>query len=136
MKTPLTPVAKKLRRNATVGERILWFRLRNRKLDGHKFKRHHPIGRYVVDFVCTDKKLVIELDGSTHLSDEARKRDGNRQKYLEGNGYVIMRFWGDEVKDDIQGVLESIRVKCGILPSHNPSLARKGSRKADKKTSL
>lgn len=133
MKTPLTPVAKKLRRNATFGERILWFRLRNRKLDGHKFKRQYPIGIYVVDFVCTDKKLVIEVDGSTHLRDEARKRDRKRQEYLEGNGYAVMRFWGDEVKDDIQSVLESIRVKCGILPSHNPSLAREGSRKAEQR---
>ena len=132
MQTPLTPVAKKLRRNATVGERILWFRLRNHKLDGHKFKRQHPIGKYVVDFVCTDKKLVIEVDGSTHLSDEARKRDRRRQEHLEGNGYVVLRFWGDEVKNDILSVLESIRGKCSILPSHNPSLAREGSRKADK----
>ena len=132
MKTPLTPVAKKLRRNATVGERMLWFRLRNRKLDGHKFKRQHPIGRYVVDFVCTDKKLVIEVDGSSHFNDEARERDGRRQKWLEDNGYIVMRFRGDEVKNDIMSVLERIRVKCGILPSHNPSLAREGSHIVDK----
>lgn len=122
MKTPLTPVAKKLRRNSTVGERILWFRLRNRKLDGHKFKRQHPIGRYVVDFVCTDKKLVIEVDGSTHMSEAAASRDRSRQKWLENKGYTVLRFWGDEVKNDIKGVIERIRGKCGILPSHNPSL--------------
>jgi 5-methyltetrahydrofolate--homocysteine methyltransferase len=127
----LTAVAKKLRRNATVGEQLLWFHLRNRKVDGHKFKRQHPIGRYVVDFVCTDKKLVIEVDGSTHLSEEAINRDRNRQKWLEENGYVVMRFWGDEVKNDIMSVLERIRVKSSILPSHNPSLAREGSNEAD-----
>ncbi len=134
MRTPLTPVAKKLRRNATVGERILWFHLRNRKVEGLKFKRQHPIGRFVVDFVCTDKKLVIEVDGATHMSEEAIRRDRNRQNWLEENGYVVMRFWGDEVKNEIVSVLERIRVKCGILPSHNPSLAREGSKKADKIT--
>jgi very-short-patch-repair endonuclease len=131
MKTPLTPVAKKLRRNATVGERLLWFHLRNRKVDGHKFKRQHPIGRYVVDFVCTDKKLVIEIDGCSHFNDEARERDRRRQEWLEENGYIVMRFWGDEVKVDMLSVLERIRVKCGSLPSHNPSLAREGSNEAD-----
>lgn len=87
----------------------------------------------MVDFVCTDKKLVIEVDGSTHLRDEAREKDRRRQVFLEGNGYTVMRFWGNEVKSDILGVLESIRVKCGILPSHNPSLAREGSRKAEQR---
>src|SRR5262245_5940120 len=76
-----TKFARRLRRNQTDAERVLWFRLRDRRLAGLKFKRQVPIDRFVVDFVCKDERLIIELDGGQH--DETRARDANRTEILE-----------------------------------------------------
>ena len=131
MKTPLTKVAKLLRKNSTIGERILWFHLRNRKVDGIKFKRQHPIGRYVADFVCTDKKIVVEVDGSSHFNDKVKERDMKRQDWLEQNGYVVLRFWDHQVTKNVLGVLESIRQQCNATPSRKSLPPREGSKKVD-----
>jgi very-short-patch-repair endonuclease len=101
-----TSTARRLRRNQTDAERILWFRLRGRRLAGWKFKRQVPIDRFIADFVCADAKLVVELDGSQHavraLQDEERTRT------LEAMGYLVLRFWNNEVVRNIEGVLEEI----------------------------
>ena len=101
--------ARKLRREQTDAERMLWSRLRNRWLDGVKFRRQQPIGPYVVDFVSFSRKLVIELDGSQHAETEPKKRDDARTRWLTERGYRVLRFWNNEVLVSTDSVLEMIR---------------------------
>jgi very-short-patch-repair endonuclease len=98
--------ARRLRRNQTDVERLLWFRLRDRRLAGWKFKRQVPIDRFIVDLFCVDAKLVVELDGGQHERD--RERDANRTRVLEAMGYLVLRFWNNDVTRNIDGVLEEI----------------------------
>jgi len=104
---PSSPaVARRLRRQQTDAERILWLRLRNLRLAGWKFKRQVPIDRFIVDFLCADAKLIVELDGGQHA---VRTRDDEeRTKTLEAMGYLVLRFWNNEVMRNIEGVLEEI----------------------------
>ena len=105
MQKPLTPLAKRLRREATAAESLLWQRLRNRQL-GYKFRRQQPIGPYIVDFVCPELKLVVELDGGQHA--DARNRDQVRTAYLESSGFTVLRFWNNAVFENLEGVLTVI----------------------------
>jgi very-short-patch-repair endonuclease len=98
--------AKRLRRNQTDAERVLWFRLRDRRLAGWKFKRQAPIDRYVVDFFCAEARLIIEIDGGQH--DRQRERDSDRTAALEATGYLVLRFWNNEVMQNTAGVLETV----------------------------
>ena len=98
--------ARRLRRNQTDAERALWFRLRDRRLNGWKFRRQFPIDRFVVDFFCADAHLIIELDGGQHaVTTEA---DAGRTRILEAMGYLVLRFWNNDVMKNIDGVLEAI----------------------------
>jgi very-short-patch-repair endonuclease len=99
--------AKVLRKNFTDTERLLWKYLRAKQMEGCKFRRQEPIGSYIVDFVCHEKKMVIEVDGGQHSAD--RERDDERDSWLEGQGYRVLRFWNNEVLTNIKGVLEVIR---------------------------
>jgi crossover junction endodeoxyribonuclease RuvC len=109
-------MARRLRRDTTNVERILWFALRER-LPAWKFRRQHPIGRRVVDFACPERKLVIELDGGQHaLQEEA---DDLRSAELAQRGYRVVRFWNTDVLDSLDGVLELI---LGALESAPPLL--------------
>jgi len=101
-------IAKKLRINSTDTEKYLWKYLRGRQLEGFKFRRQHPIGRYIVDFVNLERKIIIELDGGQHLEN---KKDKLRDKWLKEQGYDVLRFWDNEVLTNIEGVMESIRMK-------------------------
>src|SRR5262245_46827947 len=101
-----TAPARRLRRNQTDAERVLWFRLRDRRLDGWKFKRQVPIDRFIVDFFCADAKLIVELDGGQH--DQNRDRDANRTGVLDAMGYLVLRYWNNDVIRNIEGVLEDI----------------------------
>jgi very-short-patch-repair endonuclease len=94
-----------LRKELTPAERKLWARIRDDQL-GTKFRRQHAIGTYIPDFVCIKKKLIIELDGSQHLEQE--EYDEERTKYLESLGYKVVRFWNDDVMNDIEGVILAI----------------------------
>ena len=85
-----------------------WQRLRNRHLDGAKFGRQHPIGPYIADFFCRDARLVIKLDGSQHGEERGRQADERRTEYFENRGYRVLRFWNEEVLDNIDGVLDTI----------------------------
>ena len=85
---------------------MLWLVLRNRQLGGFKFRRQTPIGSYIVDFVCVEQRLVIEIDGSQH--DERRGYDLRRTEALEAEGYRVVRFWNDEVLNSLEGVSEAI----------------------------
>ena len=101
-------IAKKLRINSTDTEKYLWKYLRERQLEGFKFRRQHPIGKYIVDFINLERKIIIEVDGGQHLEN---KKDKLRDKWLEEKGYEVLRFWDNEVLTNIEGVLESIRKK-------------------------
>jgi len=98
--------ARKLRRQSTEVEKILWSHVRNRNLIGLKFKRQFPIGNYIVDFICLKDKLVVEIDGSQH--EDNRVYDDVRTAYLNDQGYKVTRFWNNEVMKNISGVLEQI----------------------------
>src|SRR5215813_8710232 len=98
--------ARRLRRDQTDAERVLWFRLRDRRLAGWKFRRQAPIDRYVVDFVCTDAGVIVELDGGQHA--ERTEQDRARTAILESTGYLVLRFWDNDVLSNTDGVVETI----------------------------
>ncbi len=102
-------LARQLRRNQTDAEQLLWSKLWNIKLDGIKFRRQQPLGEYIVDFISFDKKLIIEIDGGQHNEDEIKESDERRTKWLEGQGYCVIRFWNHDVLLNIEGVVETIR---------------------------
>lgn len=102
----LSPIARKLRRDATAIERILWSRLRNRQLLGVKFRRQMPIEGYVADFGSLEAKVIVELDGSQHL--DMQRADAGRTHAIEAAGFVVLRFWNNDVNDNIDGVLTEI----------------------------
>ena len=117
-------MARRLRRDSTDVERILWFALRDR-LPGWKFRRQHPIGRRIVDFACPERKLAIELDGGQHNVDQQRRKDDRRTRWLGANGIKLVRFWNNDVTGNLQGVLEEIaRVASELTPS--PTLPLSG----------
>jgi very-short-patch-repair endonuclease len=88
----------------------LWKALRNRALGGYKFRRQHPIGPYVVDFACVDCKLVIEVDGQTHLP--RKSADEKRAQLLEKEGWCVIRFWNTEIYEELEPVKEAIYRQC------------------------
>lgn len=98
--------AKRLRKNATLAEKILWSLLRARRLNGVKFRRQQPMGSYIVDFMSFEKKIVIELDGYSHR--RLKKKDAARDQYLEGKGYKVLRFWNSEVTNKTELVIRKI----------------------------
>ena len=103
------PTARRLRRDSTDAERTLWLQLRDRRLEGWKFRRQVSIDPYIVDFLCLDAKLVIEVDGGQH--DENRAKDEVRTRFLEGFGLRVIRFWNNEVLGNLEGVLERILIE-------------------------
>jgi len=107
--------AKQLRKNATDCERKLWYYLRAKRFLGLKFKRQVPIDNYIVDFLCVDNKLIIELDGSGHLEAEQYKYDIKRDEYLKNKGYKIIRILDNEL-NDIENVLEFIQMNIDPSP--------------------
>jgi very-short-patch-repair endonuclease len=98
--------AHQLRKELTPAEKKLWAYLRGDKLNGVSFRRQHAIGNYIVDFVSIKRKLIIELDGSQHL--EQGEYDLERSTYLESQGYKVIRFWNNDVMNDINGVIRAI----------------------------
>jgi very-short-patch-repair endonuclease len=121
---------RRLRNAATDAERLLWQRLRGRELDGCKFRRQHPFGDYVVDFVCLERMLIIELDGSQHA--ERVDADKARTLFLEKAGFRVLRFWNNQVREDMDGVLEAIwrvlRERVQTYPRPNPPLEGEGAK--------
>ncbi len=102
----LTGIARKLRQNFTDTEQNLWRHLRNRQIEGFKFRRQQPVGRYIVDFVNLEKKVIIELDGGQHT---IGRGDRIRDEWLRTEGYKVLRFWDNQVFNNLEGVLETIR---------------------------
>lgn len=109
--------AKTLRRNMTDAERCLWKHLRAHRLHGEKFKRQQPIGPYIVDFVCFDARLIIEIDGGQHLDNDA---DRLRDTWLKEHGFRVLRFWNNEVLSEA-AVLERILEYLPPLPNPSPT---------------
>ncbi len=103
--------ARKLRANTTPHERLLWRALKELPQSGTHFRRQAPLGRYVVDFLCPAKRLVIEIDGGHHNDDETAKHDRERQQWLEKEGYRVLRFWNSEIARDLKAVLAKIYVE-------------------------
>ncbi|MBI4357107.1 MAG: endonuclease domain-containing protein [Gammaproteobacteria bacterium] len=104
---PFIPLAKALRKHQTDAEKLLWMMLRNRQLNHAKFKRQYAIGNYIVDFICIEKKLVIEIDGGQHI--EQQPYDEVRTTHLNKQGFHVLRFWNNEVLLMVEAVLEQIR---------------------------
>ncbi len=100
-----TSRARNLRREATEAEKRLWFRISARQLGGHKFVRQLPIGPFFADFACREQRLVIELDGGQHAESTT---DPARTAWLEAQGWRVMRFWNNEVFQNMEGVLDTI----------------------------
>ena len=109
-------LARALRRNMTDAERLLWYNLRDRRLNGYKFRRQYPIGSFIVDFVCVKRKLIVEVDGGQHNWN--KDKDANRTEYLEEKGYRVLRFWNNEVLQKIESVLNVIL--SSLLDSPSP----------------
>ena len=105
-------IAKKLRNNATSQEQKLWELLRKKNFNGLKFTRQYPIGKYIVDFACRRRKIIIEIDGGQHNENENIQYDNERTKYLENLGYKIIRFWNNEIDSNLDGVYEKLLEFC------------------------
>lgn len=113
-------LARNLRQNQTDAEQRLWSHLRNRQLEGYKFKRQYWIENYIVDFVCIERQIVVELDGGQHANEPVAANDQKRSAFLEAHGFKVLRFWNNEIFDNIEGVRESILAALQTHPSPSP----------------
>lgn len=111
-------LARSLRKNMTEAEKTLWYFLRNRRLKGYKFRRQKPIGKFIVDFVCTAPKLIVEVDGGQHAVNTGH--DARRTAYLQQKGYRVLRFWNHDVLREKEVVLKKILAELRT-PSPRPS---------------
>jgi len=115
--------ARELRSGMTDAEQLLWYHLRGRRLSGWKFRRQHEIDRYIVDFVCADASLIVELDGGQHV--EQVNEDTYRTQRLENLGFRVLRFWNDDVLTNTEAVLEVIlEAAASVAPHPNPLRTR------------
>ena len=118
----LKPLARQMRHEPTHAENILWEAIRNRKLSNFKFRRQHPIDRFIVDFYCHEFKLAIEVDGDYHLEAEQQEYDENRSYNLNEYGVVVLRFSNDEVLYDINKVKSKIIDKITELKKEDKTM--------------
>ena len=117
-------LARKLRRDSTDAERLLWKHLRAHRMAGYKFRRQVIIEPYIVDFVCLETRLIVEADGGQHL--ERVEDDVTRSVFLESLGYKVLRFWNHEILFDIDTVLQQIHNHLIEDPSPQPSPGGRG----------
>jgi very-short-patch-repair endonuclease len=106
----MTALGKVLRKRPTDAEKLLWKQLRLKQIEGFKFRRQQPIDNYIVDFVCFEKRIVIEVDGGQHAIQS--EDDIVRDTYLRQQGFKVLRFWNNEVLQNINGILEVISDGC------------------------
>jgi very-short-patch-repair endonuclease len=109
--------AKALRRALTPQERMLWGALRDRRLGGFKFRKQQPIGPFIADFICQEKRLIVEVDGSQHADSQA---DASRDAFLTSKGYRVLRVWNNDVTGNLSGVLTAI---LAALSDPHPPIA-------------
>ena len=105
-------LARQLRKNSTKEERKLWNILRNRQFLNLKFKRQFPIGDYIADFVCEEKKIIIELDGGQHNEDINKQKDAERTQFIESQGYCVYRFWNNDINQNFEGIYNKLLEIC------------------------
>ncbi len=120
MRKKLTTTARRLRHEETKAERRFWNAVRDRRLDGWKFRRQIPRGNFIVDFVCLEAHLVVELDGGQHNTPEHEAKDQARIEWLENNGYRVLRFWNNEVFENLEGVLTVVTNALSEPPHPSP----------------
>jgi very-short-patch-repair endonuclease len=118
--------ARSLRRDSTDAERIIWNGVRAKRLADANFRRQTPVGPFIVDFVCHEANLVIEIDGGQHFENESIKRDARREAFLASKGYRVLRFNNHDVMSNRQGVLETI--EAAVVHALSPPLPRKRGR--------
>ena len=121
--------AHNLRQNMSLAENRMWYYLRSRRLGGYKFMRQQVIDNYIVDFVCREKKLIIEVDGGQHM--DATEYDEQRTRVLEGRGYQVLRVWNNDVFQNTSGVMEKILALLETEP-HPGTLIPSPSAKQEK----
>jgi very-short-patch-repair endonuclease len=114
--------ARSLRQDMTIAENRMWYFLRNRRLKGYKFVREYVIGIYIADFACREKRLIIEIDGSQHI--DAAEYDQQRTEHLVTLGYRVLRFWNNDVFNNIEGVLNIILSSIESVPPENTLIRR------------
>ena len=119
----LTTLGKNLRKRPTDAEQLLWNHLRMKQMEGLKFRRQQPIDNYIVDFVCFENRIIIEVDGGQHLEND---KDRERDSYLQQHEFKVLRFWNNEVLQNTNGVLEIIREECLSHPPLNPLPSMEG----------
>ncbi len=118
---------RKLRSKLTPAENKLWLQLRSKQFLGLKFRRQHGVGSYIVDFFCSEKKLVIEVDGDVHALERQIEKDRFREEYLKNLGINIVRYANNDILKNIEGVLEDLMNTVNSLStSPDPSLQRRG----------
>jgi very-short-patch-repair endonuclease len=109
--------ARTLRQNMTEAERRVWQILRLYQMRGYKFRRQVPISRYIADFVCHEARLIVEIDGGQH--DRSSPREAERKGFLQNQGYRILRFWNNEILENLDGVHATIAGELGrVTPTH------------------
>ena len=108
--------AKHFRREMRWAEKTIWHHLRNRKMAGIKFRRQYPLGPYVLDFFCYEKKLAIEIDGRQHGDPKELEHDAIKDNYLQAHGIRIKRIWNFQVRENLDGVLGGIRMALEEMP--------------------
>ena len=109
-----SPIARNLRKTPTDAERRLWDRLRRNQVDGHRSRRQVPLGSYVVDFLCYSARLIIEVDGGQHAAQT--ERDDERTAWLEEQGFLVLRFWNNDVLSNTDSVVDTIRQHLANAP--------------------
>jgi very-short-patch-repair endonuclease len=112
----LVSLSRNLRKRQTDAENLLWRHLRGKQVEGLRFRRQHPIGRYIADFVCLEKRLILEIDGGQHAIEI--EKDEARSNWLMAEGYNILRFWNNDVLTNLEGVLETIRLNVLAGPDN------------------
>jgi very-short-patch-repair endonuclease len=119
----LLTFAREMRQAAAPAEQRLWSCLRDRQLNGFKFRRQFPVNRYVADFYCAECKLIIELDGDSHFQDDAELKDAKRSENLKNGGYEVVRFTNVDIFENLEGVLNSLLEICEARrqPTNGPS---------------
>jgi len=117
-----TNISRILRKGATDAENRLWFHLKGKELEGVKFRRQEPVGNFIVDFVAFEKRLVIEIDGGQHADENEKENDLQRDEWLKNQGFRVLRFWNNEVLQNLEGVLETIRDNCLRHPPLTPPI--------------
>jgi len=122
----LIPLAKKLRKSSTNTENFLWNQLKAKRFSNLKFRRQAPVGSYIADFVCFEKRIIIECDGGQHM--EQREKDKQRDQWFHDQGYRVLRFWDNQVLQNLEIVLEEIYKTCMTTSSPLPDPLPQGER--------